>query len=220
MDEAGLQRIIGAVVPKADQQPAKTYTEAELNQMFNVYSATAEQLSALGIEATPERIKLFNDMLQGTSKQAATVAEFRLMQATEILKQELAQAFGPALSYYQTQQVEGLKTRFYAAHPDLKDYEPLLLTVRDSFVVRGMKFKSETEAFNTVAEEAKRILKAGGIVPGQNNGAATPANTQQGQNPPSPMPTLSGGGQGGAGDASRPSGHTKNWQKALADDPK
>jgi len=221
MDEATLARMVDAYAERTGQQAQQNQqqpapTQEELDQLFNVYKPAAEHLVALGIEPTPERIKVVGDWLQGASKQAASVASFQLAHVVGQLKQELAQQLGPVMAFYQQQAAEGMKQRFYGKYPNLKGIEPLLLRIKDSFTLQQRKFKTEDEAFKAVADEALATLSSVGVTlgaDGANNGGASPQQNQNGLRP-SRMPALSGGGQGGAGDGTS-IGQKKNWQKVL-----
>lgn len=219
MSEENLAKLVDSFSARQTQSaPAKQLTEDELNKMFNVYKASEAQILALGLEVTPERIAVMNEMLQGAARQAASVSSFHTAQLMEQLREEIKTQFNPVAAFVQQQHAEQMKARFYTAYPNLKGLEPLLVKIRDSFMQQGKRFASEAEAFKAVAEEAQKDIKSMGMtLPTAQGGGGNeaPATNTNGRRS-SGMPTLSGGGQGGAGDSARSANQVKGWQKALS----
>lgn len=209
LDQETLAQIMGQAMTQAQQAAAQqqqqpVYTEEDYRKMFNVYRVGADHLKAMGFpDPTDEQITAFNEVLQGLSRQSVTVAAYQL--AME--QQRLQQQYAPVQQFVQAQQLEAQKQRFFEKHPDLKGLDLLLLKVKDSFVKEGRRYKNEEEAFQAVANEARQIVK-------QTRDAAGVAGTQP--NPTKQMTTLSGGGQGGAGDTRSSGGERPNWVKALS----
>lgn len=214
MDEQMLSRIVQMAAQKQGAQPETPLTEADVDKMFNVYKVAEPVLAQLGLEATPERVAVMNQILQGVAKQAQTVAAFQ----ANYVRQQLEQQFAPVLQFIQQQRLSEMKSRFFVKHPNLTGYEPLLVRIKDSFVAQGRSFNNEDEAFKAVSEEAYTLLKGMGVDPDKQQtqqGQQQQANGQQQQTTTSQMTTLSGGGQGGAGDAGRggASSQGPNWRK-------
>jgi hypothetical protein len=200
---AGVGQSHQAAAP-IQQQQQRQYTQEEFDRVMNVYRPSAAQLRALrNAENEEEALAALNDMLQGASRQAITMAQYG-MQAQ---RQEIEQMINPLRSFYAEAQKERLKTEFYQQHGDLKPYEPFVTALIDSMQARGMKFPTKEAAFKAASEEARKQLKA---VPGLNfgkrinppAGAGAAGAGQNNSQRQSRMSTLSGGGQGGVGGAS------------------
>jgi hypothetical protein len=200
-----------------DAQPAPPapaqLSQEDIDKAFNVYRVAEQELANLGIEPTPEKIKHFNGILQGLARQAATVAHYQV----QVALKQLQDSIGPMQEYVAQQRVEQMKTRFFEQFSHLKSYEPLLLLIRDSYIQQGRKFNSEKELFEAVSKDAETKLKEVGIdvekIKQQSSaqkGGAKPGSTS------SKMTTLSGGGQGGAGDNTKGSDKVPNWRRVLS----
>lgn len=206
---AMFQEAVKTAVPQ-QAAPPKQYTEEELRKILNVFSAQDAHLKQLGLEPTPEKVTAFNEVLQAVAKQATSVASFELQAALEALQERL----NPVLQYVQQSQMEGMKQRFFKKHNDLEGLEPIVMTAYQALKARGAKFNGEDEAFKAVAEEARAILSK---LPGYNGGTRgnTRSKTEGRQSTPTrKMPSLSSGGQGGAGDSSGKTSGPK-WKSVL-----
>jgi len=219
MDQATVQQLIAGVTANSQpQQQTPPPTQEELDKMFNVFKVTPQLLTEqLGIEnPTEAQLNFYNNLAQGAARQAATIASMAIAMEVKRLQDQYA----PFQAFVEQQQQAKLVDMFFGKYPNLKGYEPLLSKVRDSYLQQGRKFKNEDEAFKTIAEDTVAILRS---TPGVDvsklleGTAATPngAAPQQPQPNPTRMPTLSGGGQGGAGDANK-GDSIPNWKKALS----
>lgn len=215
-----LQQIVKSVAPPPPAPAAPT--EEEIDRTFNVFRVSEDQLKQMGVEnPTAEQIQFYNNIVQGTARQAVTLAAFAMQQEMKRLEGLLQ----PLQQYYQQQAIDAARNRFYTRYPNLRDMEPVLVAIKDSFLAQGKQFESEDAAFKAVAEQAVTMLKGvngidhAKLLEGPAAGAA-PAGGQPNPQPtprPSGMPTLAGGGQGGSGDAGAVAGGgTPNWRKALA----
>jgi len=192
--------------------PPKQYTEEELRQALNIFQASDSHLKQLGLEATPEKVEALNTILQAVAKQATSVATFELKAAIDTITEKLR----PVYQYMDQSRMESMKTRFFSKHKDLEGLEPLVVVAHQNLKARGVKFDGEDAAFKAVAEETRALLsKLPGFKDGK-RGETRPKNEEKRPMPPRKMPTLSSGGQGGAGDRSgQPSG--PKWKSVFRD---
>lgn len=219
LDQATLQQLVSQVgqAPAGQQQQQPQPTEEELNQLLNIFKVDAAALQAMGIEnPTEQQVAFYNNVVQGTAKQAVTLASYGFAHELNQLKAQYA----PIVDFFRQQQMEAMKDRFFQKFPGLTGMEPLLIKIRDHIIASGRKFKDETEAFQAVHDEAIATAKQLGLdvskFTAQPAAGAAPAGGAQtsAQPTPSTMPTLSRGGQGGAGEAGAGGGNMPRWRKA------
>jgi hypothetical protein len=190
--------------------PPKQYTEEELRQALNIFQASDSHLKQLGLEATPEKVEALNTILQAVAKQATSVATFELRAAVDAITEQIK----PVFKYMEQSRMDSMKQRFFSKHKDLEGLEPIVVVAHQNLKARGVKFDAEDAAFKAVAEETRAILSK---LPGYKDGKRTETRTETKRTQPTPsrrMPTLSSGGQGGAGDKSgQPSG--PKWKSVF-----
>jgi hypothetical protein len=190
--------------------PPKQYTEEELRQALNIFQASDSHLKQLGLEATPEKVEALNTILQAVAKQATSVATFELKAAIDAITERIK----PVFQHMEQSRMDNMKQRFFSKHKDLEGLEPIVVVAHQNLKARGVKFGAEDEAFKAVAEETRAILSK---LPGYKDGKRTETRTETKKTQPTPsrrMPTLSSGGQGGAGDKSgQPSG--PKWKSVF-----
>lgn len=209
LDKDTLQQLLTTAVASGVQatKPEQQMSDEEYRKMFNIYGPTVDQLQNLGIEATPERVALFDQMMQSVARQAVTMSKYQM----ELYKRQIAEELAPMAQFIQEARQNQLRDRFFAKHPDLKGLEPLLVTIRDHFIKEGRKFSSEEEAFQAVADKANSIRSS---LTGGTGGGAAAGQTQR-PTPTRGMTRLSSGGQGGAGDRGAAGADKPLWQKVL-----
>lgn len=185
------------------QQQQPQFTEQDFIKQFQVFQPTPELLASIGLPNTPETVEAFRGVSTAIVRQAVTMASFQMEQMKTQLMKQLQQDYGPAREFVNQQTEEKLKTEFLAENQDLVGFEPLLLEIRDRLISQGTKFTTKAEAFKTVAEHARQIIKqmpglaAAGGQQQQQQKQSTPASSGSG----SRMSALSGAGQGGVGGA-------------------
>jgi hypothetical protein len=195
------------------QPQQQQLSEEEFNKMFNVVKPTAEQWQAVRGDDPEAALRALTDLLHGSAKQAATLAAFHTMQEVQKIQQMLQ----PALKMAQAQELNQMKEEFFVAYPNLKGLEPLLMQIRDSFIVQKRIFDTKEAAFKAVAEEAQNLLsKIPGYQQGGNsNGAGGQSGQPQKQQQGRQMPTLSGKGQGGGAGGSGSAGPKSTAEKIF-----
>jgi len=144
------------------------------------------------LETRAEAIKEQRD---GLIKQADTIAQLRMQDALQTLRDE----FAPGLTAIQEHQNAQREVRFNTTYPQLKDpnLQPLISAVTDSLVKEGKTFSSEAEMFKAVADGVAAVIKV-------NNpdfkltAGSSPANNANGQDE-GKIPVTSPGSGGGTG---------------------
>lgn len=192
-----IQELVNSVTQaSAPRQQEAPLTQAEIDQALRVFRPTAKQVSSI-LAGGEEAVIALNEIVNGTATHATTVAQLQLQSAMQQLESRL----NPLQSYVQERQAEQLKQEFLESNPDLKGYEPLLMSVRDQMVREGLKFRDKKTAFAEVAKRAKDVINK---LPGV--GSPAPAQGQQ-TSAPHQMSTLTGGGQGSTGTTSQAPTH-------------
>lgn len=209
---------MGATVKASQQAPVQQqFSEEDFIKTFQVFRPTPELLAKVGLPATPEGAAVFqNEIVTPIVRQAVTMAAFQMeklkQDMTAHIKEQLA-LYEPARQMAVERTEAALKSEFLTANPDLKGFEPLLTEIHDRLKSQGTRFKSKEEAFKTVADHARSIIKG---VPGLQNGAVAAENGQSTNttNGASRMSGLSGSGQGGVGATARGAVGTKRKTQA------
>lgn len=211
MDKTQLQEMVTGIVgglQKDGEGGEPPLTQEQIDEQFKVFRPDESVLASMGIEATPERVAAVNDFVTRTVRQAVALAEFQ----TTVQLRRLATAIAPMYTFFENQKLLQMREVFFSKHKNLKPFEPLLLEIKDRFIRENREFENEDAAFKAVADEAIAKLKQMGINPD-----AVPAKGggQSGSTPPTPMPALSGGGQGGSGDGDPGAKNVPNWRQKV-----
>lgn len=200
-----LQALVSATakeVHAAATPPAQppTMTQEEFEKRFNVVKVQPDVIETLldNEKDIPSKVAALQELLHGTARMATTIAAYQMA----AMRQELEQRMTPALTLVEQQREEALANKFFESYPDLKEYRPLLVMVRDQLVKEGRSFATVEEAFKEVATRANAVLKS---IPG--------AQQATSQRPTGGPARLSGGGQVTRG-ADTPSGDTPATQLA------
>lgn len=180
-----LKEVIPATQPA---QVDKTYTQDELNKMFNVFAI--DEAYATGLGLAPEALPLLIQLRDGLIKQANTYVEARL----GILEKALNTRYQPMLDFAEQQRIRASEDAFYAKHKDLADHKDVVSMVLAHLQQQGHQPKTAEEAATLLADTTRTFLKNKGVVLAAGDGAS-----QQQQTTPTKMASLSGGGQGTAG---------------------
>lgn len=191
-----VKTVVGSV--QQQQQPAAPAPTAEdFNKTFNVYQPTAQDVTDI-LAGGDQGVAALNRIIPGAVKQALTMAAYAFEQRIAKLQEQYD--FDNIKSDYQQRKTEKLKSDFFTKNPDLKPQEQLVIAVAAQLRQEGFQGTNE-EAFAEVAKRAKAVLSQAGVtIPS----AGTSAGQGQqppvaGGTPPTTMPSLSMGGQGGAG---------------------
>src|SRR5215831_4266600 len=183
-----------AATPTA--QPQRQYTQAELEQMFNVWKPSDELVGRI-LAGGEDAVKAMVEMRDGLSKQFGTLLQYSL----ELAKNEIADQMSPALAFASESAAARDRDEFFTEHPDLKPYERLTQTVFNSLKAEGYQADTKAEAYKTLADRTRELLPTGangaGTAP---SGGARTTTTQTGKRPAQ----LSSGSQAGGGGPSAP----------------
>lgn len=167
----------------------KQLSPEEYNKLFNVPTITSDHIEQL-FKGGDDAIKVMQELLQGSAKQAVTMAHYLMENNRTSLMKEL----DPYLQFSSQMRENQLKEEFMGKYPHLKDYEPILVEIKNKLEREGFK-GSKDDVFKRISEEADRLINT--VTSKQSGNGQQAISTQQ---QPPKMTTLSGGGQGGAGD--------------------
>jgi transcriptional regulator with XRE-family HTH domain len=215
LDEEAMVRILKAAGVGQQQQaaPAPTepqMTQEEFEQKFNVFKPTVEMIEA--IRAGGEgAVGALAQIAAGINKQAVTFAGYQM----QVKLQEALQQFAPVQQFVREQQMTALKTEFFKSNPDLADYEVLAQKIVAEYQTKGHKFPSKEEAFKTVANDLRNVLKSIGVVPKAKSGNGAAANGTAKQTSTSRMSTVSTGGQGAGNNGGKAKSTNPNVSDGL-----
>lgn len=177
------------------QQPAKVYTQEELDTLFKVWKPSDELVTQI-LAGGGEALKALLAMRDGMSQQFATLLEYQL----EIAKQELTAKFEPALTYTQQRAVERDQEKFFAENEDLVDHRALVETVFNALRAEGFVAKDVPEAYRVLADRTRKLLPTNGA---NGSGARQSTGARQQTTTQSRRPaSLSSGSQAGGGSGS------------------
>lgn len=181
--------------PAQPAQPQQM-TEEEFNKTFHVFNMNEELLNGLRSDDPAKVMAAYNEMAKHMVRNAVAVAAHLMGQETR----QLEGRFKPVMTYYQEQQTKALEGRFYAAHPKLKGFEPIVNAAATAWKQQNPNFTgSEADAFKGVASLVEATLKK---IPG----AQPAAGQQRPQNGAAPRKMSTVSSTGGPGGASRQQG--------------
>lgn len=211
--------VVDANRAPATVEPARLSPD-QIDAKFKVVRLSDEDMKVLGFEgASPQQKTALEGFAHKAAQMGAAIGQYHADQAIAALKQSLM----PVLQHVATQQTQALKDSFYQKHQDLKEHEPLLVSIHAGLEKQGFQGTNE-QWFEKIATTAKAILDrvrgnagagagaGGSAAPGSststtNGSPAGGGQTQQNQNGGQSthrMTTLTGGGQGGAAGAANP----------------
>jgi len=178
----------------------RQYTPEELN-LFQVDENLFNQI--FDSEDKAVAIQALNTMLQGTAKQAFTMAQLNNREYVGQQIGEVNQRIEPHISFAQQQQEQHMVHEFYTTYPDLKGMDQVVSQVTAGLRQEGKQYKTPKELFSEVATRTQAIIQhisggqQPGVVPVQGQ-TPTQIPAQQVQQKPS-MASVGAGGTGGAG---------------------
>lgn len=133
-------------------------------------------------------------MRDGLIRQADTIAQMRMNEALQALREE----YEPKLSFVEEHANEQRQVRFQESFPQLKNpgLQPLISAVTDNFIKEGKTFTSESEMFKAVANGVAAVIKATNPEFTLETAGSSPANNNNGRNQ---IPVTTPGAGGGTG---------------------
>lgn len=144
-------------------------------------------------------------MRDGLIRQADTIAQLRMQEALDSLREEYA----PKLSMIEEQTTRQREERFHGSFPQLKNpgLQPLISAVTEDLVKQGKTFTTEGEMFKAVADGVAAVIKVTNPEFTLETAGSTPANTGRNTNT---IPVTTPGAGGGTG---RSTGAAKDTAK-------
>lgn len=184
-------------------EPPRQLTPEEQKQFdreFNVVRVNPELFqSILGFAPENEsQLKALENFAHSIVRQAAAMTLYKVNEMVNEREGMLRERLTPIMQEHQVAQSRKIEETFFAKHPDLKDFSPLVTEVAKAVKAEGRTFKSHAEAIDFVANRARTLL--GNRAP--NSGTAQ-STTQKPPQKPS-MPTTSIGGRSGSNSSPRP----------------
>lgn len=187
---AGVRAPAGMTKEQKEERREMTPEErVQFDKEFQVVRVTPEMFKGImGYAAeTPEQLKALENFAHSIMRMSASTTLYetnRLMQQRE---EAVRAEFGPIREAHIQQTNARMETELFAAHPDLKDFAPLLVEISKAAKADGIKFKTSKEAYDFVANKARTLL-----------GKSAPASSTQGRETATrkpAMPTTSMGGR-------------------------
>ena len=141
------------------------------------------------------RAQAIASMRDGMIRQADTIAQLRMQEAVQALKDE----FAPKLSLVEEQTNRQREERFHGNFPQLKNpgLQPLISAVTEDLVKQGKTFTSESEMFKAVADGVAAVIKVTNPEFKLETAGSIPAK-QEGRNS-NQIPVTTPGAGGGTG---------------------
>lgn len=197
------QRVQQPVAVQQPTPPPAPLPDEEVAKLTNRFTMTEKEFDAI-YEAPdkPSAVKAFNDVLQRTVMQAVTMANYLAQDhAGKVL--EKAQ---PYMQFAESQRNLMLHETFYSQHPDLRGADVIVQAVMGNMTQQGIKFQSEKQLFDAIAQASKAQLAK----LGKTGQSTVPVNGKVKQ----PMASLPTGSQGGTRVAAVGSG-SQNTARSL-----
>lgn len=177
VDYEALGRSIGESI--RGNTPAPQETPEQLRARLNVYDASEDDINEL-MEGGPKAVAAMNRMLQGKSREIATVVKLTLDHKFA----EVAHRYDPLLTDVQARQAEQFKNELTSEHPDLAPLKAQLPGLANALFSNGFKAVP-----NNPVETRKNIasaIRAMNIIPPGSPTKAAPKHTS--------IPSGNGGG--------------------------
>lgn len=184
--------------PQGQQQQTPQITPEEFNKKYGIPTVTADTYEAIfGVAPDrPERVQALNQVLQGLIRPSVLMAQ-------DLMETRVAEIMGhinPLTQAYQSEMDRRQNEAFYQQFPEFKGYEGLINEIKDAHVARKKTFASAQDAFKSVADTARQILKQTqpqGSVPGQAPAGGQAQQPVVTQTPTRRMTPSAQGGRGG-----------------------
>ena len=187
-----IQTLLSGMQPQAQPQlPEKQLTPEELDKLLNTFRPDEQLITELGLP--PTSAKALERMIQGIVRNAVSMSYL----TTEKVRRDLMKDIDPIRGYVTKSQERELRSQFFEANSDLKPYENLVEAIYAKMGQQGLRFPTTDAAFKAIGDQARQMLKSLNVTLEQGGanaggGSVTPTNA------PRRMPTLTGGGKGGA----------------------
>lgn len=197
-------------------QPQPQLTQEQVNKLLNVYRVDRPHaqrlLKALRLQvddesALDEVAQLLEEITEGKSRQAVTMAAVQLEALRRGELNNIQNQLKPVLTFAQQQQEAQLRKEFMEKYPDMAGWEPMLEMVYQQLLTEKATFADKQSAFKAVYDRAKATLAKLPNAQGNNNNGQTVQRQPNGQF--AKMSTVSTGGQMGAGAKTATTGREK-----------
>lgn len=210
IDVKELARNIVQAQLEANQQmeasKPKEYTEDQFRKDFGVVQVDDQQFEGLfGVEATPERVQAFNQIIKQTAVMAVKMSQFQTQQALSQIKEQI----NPLQSAMRKVENQAIERRFDNKYPQLRKHREFVSSVLARMKQSGKSFKSVDEAIDAAAKQSISMLQQAGV-------QLTPP--QQNQQPAAQTRTAKQPGQlsmGGSVGATRSASPTQSLGKSV-----
>lgn len=190
---AGLQ----PQAPDPNEPPAMT--PEQLRQHFEVVEPTEHEVAAI-FAGGPNAATTMRDLLHRTARMGTKLTLHIVQGLVNGVRNELRQEFGGTRDFAQQQMVQQQTQVFYSEYPELKAYEPVLISVYERLKLEGFQ-GTPAEVRKRIADDARKLITAVNPQAFANGapGAAVPPGTNQPQPQPgqSRMAALPSVGSGG-----------------------
>jgi hypothetical protein len=194
-----LTRVVGEREPEAKPQPERQYTQAEIEQLLNVWKPDASFLKKLGFqEPTEEQLAAVHELRDALVRQANTMSEARFQQ---IMAEKLGD-LDDLRSYVTEQRAQATTQAFYKAHPELEKYEEVVEAVSAKLESSGFKANTRDKVFDEIARSTTAVLSRMGVKLEDRKASKTGAAGNR-------MSKLASGGQTGGGGGHTPAARKK-----------
>jgi len=178
-------------------RPTPGLTNEQRQDLFRPVRVTTELFQAINGFA-PEndtQIQALQTFANSISENALRMAMYYTTQKLDETNDSFTTQLSPLVQQQQAASAAAQEQRFVTGFPDLAEHRDLLLELRDAAISRKLKFNTEQEAFNFIANNARNILAKVRGTAGTPPGAAAPVGTAQ--TPRYSMPQTSMGGATG-----------------------
>lgn len=222
-DIAELVSSIGAAVKPTTTEPAQPtsqLSEEQLEQMFNVWKPSPEFIAQLRNESPEIALKALVQLRDGMMRQAMSMAEFRVKQLIDSVRQEITGQITPLNEYVSEARATAFRDDFFEQNPDLEPYEQLVDAVAARlYQSGGQEFLKLTrdQRMKLFADESKKLVQEL-LAKGGNPATAGGNGGKGGTTPSRRMSTLTSGGQPGSRGAGggKPTTGNKHIDDGLA----
>jgi hypothetical protein len=174
------------------QEPPMTPEEAR--RILNIWEPDEQWYARY--DNLDTRTEAVNEMRDGLIRQADTLAQFRMQEMVDALRNEVM----PHLTQSTQAANQAREERFTGQYPQLKEpaLNPLIKAVAQDFVDRGQTFQTEAELFKALAGGVEAVLKVNNPDFKLETANGSGQQTQQGRSGRS-LPVSTPGGGGGTG---------------------
>lgn len=177
------------------QEPVRQLTQAEIDQQFGIPRVTEAHIQKI-FAGGPEAVVALESLLHNAGKMGALLAQHAFRQELGTFRDQVSPQLQAAQAVAESQAREMHTKAFFAANPDLTQYNDLCSMAWANLQAQGWKANTVEEAYSKVAEVARSVIAK--LPAGQQTPSRQPV--AQAQNRPTrQMTTLPSGGSGGLG---------------------